>query len=599
MSTYCDNALAPGSARRFRASIAVLIACFACRAVGQVNPGCHGPQPLESAVHTQPTARNWAALAGWFGEQNNFSCAIPAFRQALRIEPSSARLHYYLGLSLSSAGKNPESLEELRRSIELDGNVLEPRPLEGVVLNESGRRAEAEEAWEAALRIDPASTVALDWLAKARIADEQFDGAIDLLAGAPRDTGLTLDLALAYSRSGFFDKAADTLSAALEANKGDLSLSQALATVCVQSHRYQDAQLVLKNALDLHPNDTATELLYLEVLILQDENETARPIAQQLLQANPHNFDALYLNGIIESDAQEYEQASAHLREAVKLNPSHYDARYNLGVVLAHLHQNDEARDAFEKAVVLDPTQAQAHFHLAQVLRALGQTEEAQQQLKLFEERQQAALKLAQGVTSAGQAAQTLKDGNPAQAATLYRQALEAQPTNEVYAYNLAVALGKSGDTAGERAALEQAVALKHGFPAAENQLGLLLARSNELTLAEQHFRNALNAAPRFAEAANNLGTLLGQQGRDADAEVLFRSAVSANPRFTEAWVNLAATLASQSHFAEAKEAVQSALRSNPNDADALRLQTMLANAGASSASPHAPSKKPSTQVPH
>jgi Flp pilus assembly protein TadD len=233
------------------------------------------------------------------------------------------------------------------------------------------------------------------------------------------------------------------------------------------------------------------------------------------------------------------------------------------------------------------------------VLRILGQTEEAQQQLKLFEERQQAALKLAQGVTSEGQAAQALKDGNPAQAVTLYRQALEAQPKNEVYAYNLAVALGKAGDTAGERAALEQAVMLKPGFASAENQLGLLLTRSNELTLAELHFRRALEAAPRYAEAANNLGTLLGQQGRDRDAEVLFRSAVSANPRFTEAWVNLAATLASQSHFAGAKEAVESALRSNPKDPDALRLQAMLANTGNPSASPHAPSKKSSTQVPH
>ena len=599
MATHLNRDFVLDVARWVRTVTAVACVGLFCRAVAQTDSSCHGPQPLESAVQQQPTARNWAALAGWFGERNRFSCAIPAFQQALRIEPSSARLHYYLGLSMTSAGRKSEALEELRRSIQLDGTALEPRLLEGVVLNESGLRAKAEEAWEAALRIDPASTVALDWLAKARIADGQFEEAIDLLEAAPRDTGLTLDLALAYSRSGFFDKAADTLAEALEANKGDLSLSQALATVYVQSHRYQDAQTVLKHALDLHPDDTTTDLPYIEVLILQDEDDIARPIAQRFLETNPHSFDALYVNGILESDAQQYDQAAAHLRQAVELNPSHYDARYNLGVVLAHLHRNEDARVAFEKAVALDPSQAQAHFHLAQVLRALGQTEQAQQELKLFEERQQATLKLAQATTSAGQAAQALKDGNPTQAATLYRQAFEAEPTNEVYAYDLALALDKAGDAAGERVALEQAIALKPGFPSAENRLGLLLARSGDLALAEQHFRKALEAAPRYANAANNLGTLLGQQGRDAEAEALFRSAVSANPRFTEAWVNLAATLASESHFTEARETVKSALLSNPQDPEALRLQNMLASAdSASSRSPHTPQGKSSIRVP-
>ena len=165
MATCLSNPdVAPVSALRFRAPVAILFACFACRAIAQPTSACHAPQALESGVHAEPTARNWAALAGWFAEQNKFSCAIPAFRQALRIDPSSARLHYFLGLSLSSTGNNAESLVELRRSIQLDGSALEPRLLEGIVLNESGRRAEAEEAWEAALRIDPSSAQALDWL---------------------------------------------------------------------------------------------------------------------------------------------------------------------------------------------------------------------------------------------------------------------------------------------------------------------------------------------------------------------------------------------------------------------------------------------------
>jgi tetratricopeptide (TPR) repeat protein len=351
--------------------------------------------------------------------------------------------------------------------------------------------------------------------------------------------------------------------------------------------------------LQLHPRDPATELLYLELLVMQGDDATARPLAQRMLAANPNSFDALYLFGILENDAQEYASAIEHLKAAVAMNPNHYNARYNLGLAYSRLQQNEAAREQFEKAA-LDPTQAEAHFHLAQVLRSLGQADRAQEQLKLFQECQQATVKLALGQTKAGQAAQALKDGHADQAAALYREAVEAQPQNANFEYDLAKALEAIGDPVQERAALEKAITLKPGFAAAENQLGLIEARSGDTAAAEQHFRSSLAAVPRFAEALNNLGTLLGQESRDTEAEVLFRSAASANPRYTQAWVNLAATLASQSRFSEAQDAVENALKTAPQDPDALRLQQMLAKAGGtSSPSPHTSPGQSSSRVPH
>lgn len=523
------------------------------------------------------------------------------------MEPGSASLHYYLGLTLHSSGQSKEALPEIRRSIELDPNQLQPRLLAGVILNQMGRLAEAEEAWEAALRVDPSSVIALDWLAKARISDGQFMAAIDLLNTAPNDEDLTLDLALAYSQANLFDKAADTLNTALAKTPEELRLSAALATVYVQSHRYQDATNLLRATLDIHPHDPATELLYLRVLVLQDDDTIARPLVRRLLAAHPDSFDALYLSGVLETDAQEYAAAVEHLKAAVALDPNHYDARYNLGVALAHLQQNEAAREQLEKAVALDPTQANAHFNLAQVLRALGQTASAQEQLKLFQERQQATTNLALGQTKAGQAAQALSSGHPDQAVSLYREAIEAQPQNASFEYDLAVALDSiknppPEDRLQERAALEKAIQLKSGFAAAENQLGYLAAHAGDNAAAEQHFRNALAAAPGFAEASNNLGTLLGQEDRDSEAEVRFRSAVSANPRYIRAWINLAATLASESRFPEAREAVENALRIDPQDTDALHLRQMFASVPGGSSSTTGPAANPgrfATQVPH
>jgi tetratricopeptide (TPR) repeat protein len=592
----------PMHIRSLIAGLCLLICCL--DGLSQARPVCHGPQALELAVRAHPSAADWAALAGWFGEQRQYDCAAPAFRAALKIEPDSANLHYYLGLTLQSSGQSQAAIGELQRSIKLDPGELQPRLVLGVALNATGRLAEAEEAWEAALEVDPNSPIALDWLAKARISGGQYDAAIELLSSAPPDESLTLDLALAYSQSNQFDKASDTLEAAMAKGPGDLPLTAALATVYVQSHRYEDATNLLRATANLHPDDPTIQLLYLRVLVLQDDDADAEPIAKRFLDQRPHDFDALYLSGVIENDEHQFAAAAEHLKAAVAINPSHYDARFNLGVALSHLDQNQAAREQLEKAVALDPSQAEGHFHLAQVLRVLSQTAEAQAQFKLFQDEQQATIKLALGQTKAGQAARVLKEGHADQAVALYREAIEAQPQNASFELDLAMALDRLDDKKNlpeEQAALERAIQLKPGFAAAENQLGYLAARAGDTAAAEQHFRNALAAMPRFAEAANNLGTLLGQEGRDAEAEACFRSALSANPRSVRAWVNLAATLASESRFPEARTAVESALRVDPQDSDALQLRQMLAtsrNNGEAVPEPARPNADSSTRTP-
>ena len=540
---------------------------------------CKGPENLEAQVQVHPSVRAWGALGGWFGERHEYACAISAFQSAVNLDQTSAGMHYFLGLSLYSSGQVDASIAEFRRSIELDQNEVQARLALGVAYHQLARPVDAEKAWEGALAIDPNSITALDWLAKTRIADGQFGAAIELLSSAPQDEDLTLDLALAYSQSGQFDKSAATLSAALAKSPTAVRISSALATVYVQSHRYQDATNLVRTTLNAHPNDEATELLYLRLLVLQDDDADAQPIAQKMLAEHPKDFDALYLSGVVENDEQQYAAAVEHLQAAAHLKPEYYDVRFNLGTAYAHLRQNEEARDQLEKAVALDSSKAEAHFHLAQVLRALGQPADAQTQLKLFEQCQQATTTLALGQTKAGQAAQALDAGNATQAITLYREAIDALPRDAVLEYDLALALDREGDAAAERAALEKALQLRPRFAEAENQLGLVTARAGENSEAEQHFRNAIAAAPSYAEAENNLGTLLGQQGRDREAESFLRSAVSANPRFGRAWVNLAATLASESHFSEARAAVESALRIDPHDAGALRLREMLAGA--------------------
>ena len=555
---------------------ALLLICSGLRGVAQTGPGCRGPRALEQRLQARPTGDVYASLGTWFGDKKLYSCAAESFRAALRLNPQSARLHYFLGLNLYSSGQPASAIEELATAVKLDPAQVRNHLTLGAALHDAGHEAEALQQWDDALRIDPDSVTALDWIAKARISEGQYTTAIDLLRSAPRDEELTLDLTLAYTKAGMFDDAISALQSALEADSSSFRLNVALATVFVQRQRYEDAAAVLRNAQKLHPDDTETQQLYLRVLVMMGDAAHAQPLAAKLLAANPKGFDALYLTGVIERDDGNYAAARDHLQAAAALDPNHYDVRFNLGAALAKLHQPEAAREQLVKAIELDGSEPEAHFQLSGVFRALGDPKQAAEQLRIYQDLRQSKARRDLASNLSSRAAQALATGDPQQAVRLYREAQLSMPDDATLDYNLAMALDRAGDFTAEVAALQQSIQLKPSFAAAENQLGYLAARSGDSIAAEQHFHKALDLAPQFAEAENNLGTLLGEQGHDREAERYFLAAVSTNPRFTQAWINLAATRASDSRFDQALQAINSALLLEPANSEALKLKQML-----------------------
>ncbi len=506
---------------------------------------CTATPALEARVHDNPDAGAYADLGTWFAQQQQFECANQAFREALKLDPNSAKLNYFLGLSLYSSHQAEAAIAPLQQSIQSDAKAMQPRVLLATIFTGLGRKDDAEAQWKAVLQIDPASTDALDGLATLLTDGNAPMAAIELLKPAKRDEDLNIDLARAYGQAGMLDEAAATVKDALAADPSSLRLTNALATVYVNQHRYQDAATLLHDFVQQHPDDLDAQVFYLKALVLNSNTDEARPLAKKLLAAMPHNFDVLLQNGMLEREAGDYASARDHLREAVALQPQSYDARYNLGAALAHLNDTAGAKEQLEKAIALDSSQTEAHFQLAAVLRTLGDAQGAQDQLKLYQQLNRASVARSQADTKSQLAAQKLAAGDTQQAISLYRDAVAATPDNAMLNYQLAMALDKGGDFAGERSSLEAAVKIDPAFALAQNQLGYLLSRD-------------------------------GNAAANAAAEEHFRLAVKAAPEFTVAWINLAATLGAEAHYPEAQQAVATALRIDPKNSDALQLSQQL-----------------------
>lgn len=527
----------------FKKAVLVLAACLAVTPCFAAE--CTGPQTLQTKLRAHPDADTYTELGNWFGDHNRYDCAIQAFQEGLKLEPGSAKLLYLEGLTLFSSGNAQGAVEPLQQSIQLMPDVIKPHLILAAVYEQLKRPDDVKSEFEAALRIDPHSQIALAALGKYLIASGNFPVAVQVLRSATLNEDMSLDLAFAYGKLGMLDDASKVLTEALNSHPASVPLTSALADIYVSQSRYQDATNIAEKAARLHPRDLAAQRLYLRALVLNGDLVKARPLGKRLLAQDPQDFDFLYLNGILEHEAGQNPDAEKHLEQAVALNPDHYNARYNLGLVLSEMNRPADAREQFEKAIALGAKEPEIRFKLATVLRTLGETQLAQEQLKLYQQELQDETNRSLSAGKSVQAAKAMESGDAQKAVALYREALQATPQDVMLNFKLALALDRTGDTTAEQAALEQALKIDPTMAIAQNQLGYLASKNGDFAGAEQHFRQAVQSAPGYSEA----------------------------------WVNLAATLGMESRFPEAIQAVETAIKLDPQNTEALKLRQSLNSA--------------------
>jgi protein O-mannosyl-transferase len=188
---------------------------------------------------------------------------------------------------------------------------------------------------------------------------------------------------------------------------------------------------------------------------------------------------------------------------------------------------------------------------------------------------------------------------------TLFQHAITATPNNWLAHYNLAGYYERQGKA---REALEhylEAARIKPNYAEAQNNAGVLLAKSQRNAEAQEHFAAALAAKPDFVEVKGNmaqthaneakalasrgetekakqaaeralalspnnsdahnvLGTLLAMGGKTKDAILHFEAALRARPENASAHFNLGKALAAEGRREAARQHLREALRLKP-----------------------------------
>lgn len=153
------------------------------------------------------------------------------------------------------------------------------------------------------------------------------------------------------------------------------------------------------------------------------------------------------------------------------------------------------------------------------------------------------------------------------QAEDIYRQVLNADPTNFDALHMLGVLADGLGKHQQAIELIAQALSIRPAEPSAHNNLGGAYLAIGQPQLALECYRKALELKPDFAEAHFNLGVVLRGQGKLSDAIACYRNALRLRPGHIQTLNSLGNALKEQDRLDLAIDCYRHALALAPCEA--------------------------------
>lgn len=345
------------------------------------STSCVPPESMQASLRNSPAAAVYTDLGIWYAGQKQFACAADAFATSLQMEPDqkeAGNVAFMFGSSLYFSGDAKGAISGFAEAERRNLSSIKLHLIFAAAYDQLRWTGSAEAEWRAGLAIDWESSEALDGLSSDLLVDNDYAAAIALLEnpiiGGQRTARQSLNLGLAYAKSGKTEEAAKALRDGLNTSPGSLPLANELADLLVEMGRPQEAIAVLDLALAQNPGDSDMGFHYLQMLIDIDPGK-AREAGRKLLLAAPTSWKLLYLNGVLEMQDGNLQAAREHLEQSVTLNPDFALSHDALGVALAQLNDMRGAKEQLQKAIALGDNDAEVKDNLSRILRILGEAQ--------------------------------------------------------------------------------------------------------------------------------------------------------------------------------------------------------------------------------
>lgn len=489
---------------------------------------------LETAVSLWPDDVNHQlALAAFYLERGRVADARLLYEMLLAQNGNNVAVLMAGGQFYARLGEIETAVSVYTHTVNLEPSSLPAYLHLATLYQQQAMWAEAEASYQAALAATPPSSSLFvaygTFLAQQGQADEGlawFDRAWQL---APTSETL-MARANAYRVLGQSGAATADLQAALQLNPGLIAAHINLATLYQQDGNTAGAWEMYQQVVELAPG-TAVGYLGLADLAYQQGNvSAAREYAYAAHAAQP-GLAAPYLTlGRIASQQEDWTAAESSYRLAVGLAPLATEAYVGLATAV------------YQQTADLDQSLAwlwQAYgvgVNRGSVYRAMGDL--------------------------------ALQDGQSAQAATFYQQAVNAEPGVPDSYWRLADIYLSEGLPTVARQSASTALVLASQEPRSHIAWGNVAVSLGDVETAEQSYRTAMGLDNQAVQGHLALIGLYRGQGRLAEAISVYQQAIERQPANLSLWLGLAETYTQLEQYEVALAALAEAETMNPASPD-------------------------------
>ncbi len=313
----------------------------------------------------------------------NYNAVDKLLQQAIKADPTRPSPHVERGKLLATAlGRTDDAADEWRAAVALNGNdPLSFRRL-GETLLENGAPQSAVDAFNRAIRLQPASHEAHHGLATAYLALGQLDEAereeqkaLELASG--NYTLAIVGMGDIYRERGQYDQAIEQYNLALERDSALTVAYLGLGRTAMARGNVDIALGHFRRALDTSPNSVPLLLALGDAQLTSNDVAGALATYGRVKELSPGNAAALSGSGQALWKSGRIDEALSELALAVERNPSDANTLMTIGDINAALNQTDRALAAYEQAIKARDDWYEPHFRRGVLLLGQQQTADA------------------------------------------------------------------------------------------------------------------------------------------------------------------------------------------------------------------------------
>ena len=432
-----------------------------------------------------------AVLAG------DSTSALSLLRQAILLEPGSARLHAEVAEIQLKIGQIPEAIESIDKAIALDPEYRPPYLLGGVLMSSTGKDTQAVEYLRKAVKLDPSKEDAY------------------------------LHLSLSLMRLFEYEEAVSTLKALVKLNPESALGYYYLGRTYSQMKLYHEALGYFDKVLELKPEFDQAIIDKAATFEALGDYPHAIDTYRVLVNLDEHRSAVLQRLTQLLLQQRRFTEALQYLKLAATFGLGGQETLRKIGLVHLELEQYDEAIIVFGEILEKDPTADNIRLYRGIAYEEKGDLEPAHGEFSKISRNS------AQYLDAASHIALILKEeGKEAAAIDTLTTAIAAHPDNLELYLNLS-SLYESLER--PQAALELLQSNENRFekePRLHFRIGVLQDKLGQRTESLNRMKRVLKLDPKDAQALNYLGYSYAEMGVHLEEALDYvKQAIAIRPR--------------------------------------------------------------------